>query len=151
MIAVVQRVSSASVVVESRTIGNIDAGFLVLLCVVKGDDEKEAVALARKIIGLRVFNDEAGRFNLDLKGVSGSLLVVSQFTLAADIRKGKIPSFTGAAPPEEAKQLYSFFVDQCRRCGLKVETGSFAASMEVRLVNDGPVTIIINTDDLNVK
>ena len=143
MKAVIQRVTSASVIVEGKTVGAIGQGILVLLGVEKGDSEAQADWLAEKIAGLRIFSDSEGKMNLGINEVNGSLLVVSQFTLAGNCAKGKRPSFDTAAPPEEGKRLYEYFVQAARRAGLRVETGIFQADMQVSLVNDGPVTFIL--------
>lgn len=147
MRAVVQRVSEASVTVDGRTVGAIGRGFLVLLGVTHVDGEAEAVWLARKIAGLRIFEDEAGKFNRSLADVDGAVLVVSQFTLYGDARKGRRPSFTEAARPEHAEPLCDLFVDLLRAEGVAVETGIFGAMMAVHLVNDGPVTLLLDTDE----
>jgi D-tyrosyl-tRNA(Tyr) deacylase len=141
----VQRVSQASVTVEERVTGAIGAGLLVLLGVSREDDEARTVWLVDKILGLRIFEDEAGKMNLSLLETGGALLVVSQFTLYGDTRKGRRPSFDAAAPPECARRLYEFFVDTARRRGVQVETGEFQAMMRVSLVNEGPVTLICET------
>lgn len=143
MKAVIQRVKSASVEVEGEIVGRIGRGILVLVGVEKGDDEARADWLAEKIVNLRIFGDEAGKMNLSLKEVAGSLLAVSQFTLAGTCAKGRRPSFDTAAPPEEGKRLYDYFVDALKRWELPVETGIFQADMRVALVNDGPVTFIL--------
>jgi D-tyrosyl-tRNA(Tyr) deacylase len=143
MKAVIQRVTSASVVVDGRTAGKIGQGILVLLGVEKGDRETQADWLAEKIVGLRIFSDEAGKMNRSVQDCGGSLLVVSQFTLAGNCAKGKRPSFDTAAPAEEGKRLYEYFVQAARRAGLPIETGIFQADMQVSLVNDGPVTFIL--------
>ena len=143
MKAVIQRVSSASVIVEGKTVGAIGQGILVLLGVEKGDSEAQADWLAEKTAGLRIFSDSEGKMNLGINEVNGSLLVVSQFTLAGNCAKGKRPSFDTAAPPEEGKRLYEYFVQAARRAGVPVETGIFQADMQVALVNDGPVTFIL--------
>lgn len=145
MRAVLQRVSSAAVVVEGQTVGEIGPGLLVLLGVEGGDGEADAVSLADKTAQLRIFEDSGGKMNLSVADVRGGLLVVSQFTLLADCRQGRRPSFTGAAPPEEANRLYERFIARLREQGLPVATGIFQASMEVRLVNQGPVTILLDT------
>lgn len=145
MRAVVQRVSEASVVVDGRVAGEIGRGFLVLVGVTHSDSEAEAAALARKIAGLRVFEDAAGRFNLALNDVGGDVLVVSQFTLYGDARKGRRPSFTAAARSEHAEPLIQRFVELLRGEGLPVQTGVFGAIMAVHLVNDGPVTLWLDT------
>ncbi len=143
MKAVIQRVTSASVTVGDKIIGQIGQGILVLLGVEKGDTETQAEWLVEKICGLRIFYDEDGKMNLSLQDIGGALLVVSQFTLAGNCAKGKRPSFDTAAPADEGKRLYQYFVDAARRTGLAVETGIFQADMQVALVNDGPVTFIL--------
>ena len=143
MKAVIQRVTSASVVVGGETVGAIGRGITVLLGVEKGDDEARADWLAGKICDLRIFSDEAGKMNLSLRDMGGSLLVVSQFTLAGNCSKGKRPSFDSAAPADEGKRLYEYFVDALKRLGVPVQTGIFQADMQVALVNDGPVTFIL--------
>jgi len=144
--AVVQRVSSARVEIDGEVAGSIGRGLLVLLGVGQGDSEKQAHWLADKIAGLRILEDDAGKMNLSVEEVGGSLLVVSQFTLYADCRKGRRPSFTGAAPPEEADRLYQVFVQRLKERGLPVATGVFQAMMQVHLVNDGPVTVVVETE-----
>jgi D-tyrosyl-tRNA(Tyr) deacylase len=148
MRAVVQRVSRAEVRVEGAIAGSVGRGLLVLLGVAAGDGEEEARFLAGKVAGLRVFDDSAGKMNLSLAEVGGGVLVVSQFTLLADVRKGNRPSFGGAAPPEDAKALYQRFCALLREKGLEVAAGVFRAHMEVELVNDGPVTILLDSDRL---
>ncbi len=143
MRAVVQRVSRAEVRVTGEVVGAIGRGFLVLLGVATGDEEGTALALADKVAGLRLFDDAAGKMNLALSQVGGAALIVSQFTLLGDARKGNRPGFTAAAPPEEANRLYQRFCDRLREKGLAVATGTFRAHMEVELVNDGPVTLIL--------
>jgi D-tyrosyl-tRNA(Tyr) deacylase len=145
MKALVQRVSEASVTVGEGVIGSIGRGLLVLLGVEHGDGEGHAAILARKIANLRIFEDDAGRMNRSVLDQGGSVLVVSQFTLCADVRKGNRPSFIGAAPPELANPLYGSFCDQLAAHGVSVARGEFAAHMAVRLVNDGPVTIWLDT------
>lgn len=147
MKAVVQRVSSASVKVDGEVVGAIERGFLVLLGVAEDDTRADAEYLARKVVGLRVFEDEAGKMNLSLEDVGGGVLAVSQFTLLGDCRKGRRPSFVAAARPELAEALYSEFVDLVRHEGLLVQTGRFRKQMEVKLVNDGPVTLLIDSRD----
>mgnify|MGYP006171157415 FL=1 len=141
MIAVLQRVSEASVRVDEAVIGQIDAGLLVLLCAEKGDTEAVADKMLAKMLKLRIFSDEAGKMNRSVQDVGGGLLVVSQFTLAADVAGGNRPSFTQAAAPEDGRRLYEHFVAQARAAHPLVQTGQFAADMKVSLVNDGPITI----------
>ena len=141
MIAVLQRVSEASVRVDGAVIGQIDAGLLVLLCAEKGDTEAVADKMLAKMLKLRIFSDEAGKMNRSVQDVGGGLLVVSQFTLAADVAGGNRPSFTQAAAPEDGRRLYEYFVTQVRAAHPLVQTGQFAADMKVSLVNDGPITI----------
>ena len=141
---VLQRVKNASVTVEGERISGIGAGLLLLVGVARGDGEAEAGWLAEKVAGLRIFGDENGKMNLGVREVGGEVLAVSQFTLLADTRKGKRPSFVHAAPPEEAEQLFEYFCERLRAAGVgSVETGSFGAMMDVALVNDGPVTIVL--------
>jgi D-tyrosyl-tRNA(Tyr) deacylase len=141
LIAVIQRVANARVEVGGATIGEIGAGLLVLVCAERGDGEAQSDKLLAKILKLRIFSDDAGKMNRSVQDVGGGLLVVSQFTLAADTSGGNRPSFTNAAPPEEGKRLYDYFVAQARAQHPQVATGEFAADMQVHLVNDGPVTI----------
>ena len=145
MRAVLQRVSSASVVVDGATVAAIGRGLLVLLGIGHSDTDREAAWIADKIIGLRIFEDDAGKMNLSVAEVGGSLLVVCLFTLLADCRKGRRPSFTDAAPPDQADRLYQVAVARMRETGLPVETGVFQAHMQVHHVNDGPVTVILDT------
>lgn len=140
MIGLIQRVSRAQVTVDNQSVGSIDKGLLVLLGVEHADDEAAAEKLAQRIANYRVFTDSEGKMNNSVIDESGSVLVVSQFTLAADTRKGRRPSFSSAATPEQAKALYLHFCDAMKKLGLPVETGQFAADMQVELVNDGPVT-----------
>jgi D-aminoacyl-tRNA deacylase len=141
---VLQRVKEASVTVGGEVISSIGTGLLLLVGVAAGDGEAEADWLAQKVAGLRIFNDGDGKMNLSVRDVGGEVLAVSQFTLLADTRKGKRPSFVGAAPPEEAGPLFDYFCERLRATGVgRVETGSFGAMMEVALVNDGPVTIVL--------
>lgn len=146
MRAVVQRVSESSVTVDGRVAGRIEMGLLVLVGVSKDDTDKDAAFLADKVSGLRCFTDEAGKFNLSVHDVGGSILAVSQFTLCGDCRKGRRPSFGDAAPPEKAVPLYEAVIERWRRAGLRVETGEFGAHMDVALVNDGPVTLMIDSE-----
>ena len=141
MISVIQRVSQARVVVAGLTIGEIGAGLLLLVCAERGDSELQADKLLAKILKLRIFSDDAGKMNRSVQDTHGGLLIVSQFTLAADTTGGNRPSFTGAAAPEEGKRLYDYFVTRARLAHPVVQTGEFAADMQVQLVNDGPVTI----------
>ena len=143
MRALLQRVREASVTVEGRKVGAIGPGLLVLLGVGRGDGDSEAVALAYRIAGLRIFEDAAGKMNLSLLDTHRAALVVSQFTLYADTRKGRRPSFIDAAPPEEARRLYARACEALRALGVHVEEGVFAAEMQVALINDGPVTILL--------
>ena len=141
MLAVVQRVREAKVVVDGRTIGEIGQGLLVLVCAERGDGEAQADKLLAKLLKLRIFSDEAGKMNRSVQDVGGGLLLVSQFTLAADLAGGNRPSFTTAAAPDEGRRLYDHFVQQATAAHPLVQTGEFAADMQVHLVNDGPVTI----------
>ena len=145
MRAVVQRVSRARVTVGDETTGEIGRGFLVLLGVGKDDTESDADYLAGKIAALRIFDDENGKINLALADVGGAVLAVSQFTLYADTLKGNRPAFNLAAPPEQARKLYEYFVAKIRSTGLRCETGKFQATMQVELVNDGPITILLDS------
>jgi D-tyrosyl-tRNA(Tyr) deacylase len=141
--AVLQRVTSARVRVTGETVGEIGAGLLVLVGVETGDGPEQVTAVADKLAGLRVFEDDAGRMNLDARAVGGAFLIVSQFTLAGSLRRGRRPSFDGAAPPEVAEPMLDELVRRLRDEGLRVETGRFGAHMEVELVNDGPVTFVL--------
>ncbi len=141
MISIVQRVQSARVEVSGQVTGQIEQGLLALVCAERGDSEAEADKLLAKMLKLRIFSDEVGKMNRSLQDVGGGLLVVSQFTLAADLSGGNRPSFTGAAAPAEGERLYNYFVAQARSAHAVVQTGQFAADMQVHLVNDGPVTI----------
>ena len=140
MIALIQRVSEASVTVDGQVTGAIGKGLLVLLGVEQGDDEKKAQRLRDKVLGYRIFEDEDGKMNLNVQQAGGSVLVVSQFTLAADTKKGMRPGFSTGATPAEAERLYDYFVECCKAKEIKTETGIFAADMKVALLNDGPVT-----------
>jgi D-tyrosyl-tRNA(Tyr) deacylase len=142
MRAVIQRVTNASVSVSGEVTGEIDTGLLILLGIEHDDSEKDVDYLVRKITGMRIFCDDAGKMNRSVCDVGGALLVVSQFTLYGDMRKGMRPSFDRAARPEAAKQLYDYFVTRARLSGVRTETGVFQASMQVTLTNDGPVTLI---------
>jgi len=143
--ALLQRVTGASVSVGGEVVGRIGRGLVILVGVADGDTEKDAQYLAQKTVSLRIFSDEAGRFNLSALDIKGELLVVSQFTLLADTKKGRRPSFTEAAPPAQAEELFERFVEQARATGLKVETGRFQQYMQVEIHNDGPVTILLDS------
>jgi D-tyrosyl-tRNA(Tyr) deacylase len=142
---VIQRVKEARVTTDQGTAGAIRTGMIVFVCVSKSDTTKEADYLVDKLLGLRIFPDESGKMNRNVHDAGGGLLIVSQFTLYGDCRKGRRPSFDRAAPPEAAKALYDYFVDAARRGPVPVETGIFQAMMEVHLVNDGPVTILLDS------
>jgi D-aminoacyl-tRNA deacylase len=142
----VQRVRRCRVLVESKNVGEIGAGLLVLLGVGKADTKAAADYLAEKVLGLRVFEDPDAKMNLSVQDIHGEVLVVSQFTLYGDVRRGKRPSFDAAARPEEARLLYDYFVDKIRAAGLRCETGQFQAMMEVELTNSGPVTILLDSE-----
>jgi D-tyrosyl-tRNA(Tyr) deacylase len=146
MRAVVQRVSRAQVVIDGEITGQIGLGLLILLGVGHDDTEADANYLAEKIAGLRVFEDERGKMNRSVQDVGGSVLAVSQFTLYGDVRRGKRPSFDAASPPEKARQLYEFFLARIRSTGLRCETGRFQEMMKVELVNEGPVTILLDSE-----
>ncbi|WP_294612740.1 D-aminoacyl-tRNA deacylase [uncultured Gilliamella sp.] len=139
MIALIQRVRQASVTVDNQIIGQINHGLLVLLGIEQQDNEQKAMRLCEKVLGYRIFSDHEGKMNLNVKQINGEILVVSQFTLAADTHKGMRPSFTQGAKPEEANKLYQFFVELCQK-QIQTQTGQFAADMQVSLINDGPVT-----------
>ena len=145
MKALLQRVSAASVSVAGEVVGRIGRGVVVLVGVASGDTEKDARYLAQRTVNLRIFSDESGKFNLSALDIGGELLVVSQFTLLADTRKGRRPSFTDAAPPAQAEELFEFFVSEARATGLRVETGRFQQYMQVEIHNDGPVTILLDS------
>jgi len=145
MKALLQRVSRASVSLGDEEVGRIGRGVVVFLGVANGDTEKDAQYLAQKIVNLRIFSDKEGKFNLSALDVEGELLLVSQFTLLADTRKGRRPSFIEAAPPAQAEELFEYFVEQAVATGLKVETGRFQQYMQVEIHNDGPVTILLDS------
>ena len=145
---VVQRVKNASVEVDNKTVGTIDKGFLVLIGVTHDDTKEIADKLVKKLLGLRIFEDENGKTNLSLENVSGSLLLVSQFTLYADCKKGNRPSFTNAADPAYANELYEYIVSECKKQISIVEKGIFGADMKVKLLNDGPFTVILDSNEL---
>lgn len=145
---VIQRVTQASVTVENEAVGSIGKGFLVLIGVEESDTKEVADKLLRKMLGLRIFEDENGKTNLSLEQVNGELLLVSQFTLYADCKKGFRPSFTKAGNPQLANELYEYIIDACKSAGFPVQTGSFGADMKVSLLNDGPFTIILDSKEL---
>jgi D-tyrosyl-tRNA(Tyr) deacylase len=145
MIAVVQRVKKSSVVVDEQSVGAIGPGLNVLLGVATGDREADADYLANKVVNLRIFEDAQGKMNQSVKDSGGQMLVVSQFTLLGDCRKGRRPSFVNAAAPEPAERLYQRFIDQVRQLGVDVQTGRFGAMMQVNIVNDGPVTLLVHS------
>ena len=147
MKAVIQRVTYANVKVDGNTVGEIENGFMILLGVVEGDTTKEADWLAKKTAAMRIFEDENGKMNLSLLDTDGACLVISQFTLCADCKKGNRPSFISSAKPDEANRLYEYFIEKLKENGVKrVEKGIFGADMKVSLLNDGPVTIILDSD-----
>ena len=148
---VLQRVTRASVDVEDRTVGSIRTGLVAFLGISKSDTTGEADYLLDKLLGLRIFPDDEGKMNRNVQEAGGALLIVSQFTLYADCRKGRRPGFDQAAPPEQAKTLYNYFVESARRGPVPVETGVFQATMDVHMVNHGPVTIVIDSADRNRK
>jgi D-tyrosyl-tRNA(Tyr) deacylase len=146
MLGLIQRVSSASVAIDNKLEGNIDQGILLLLGIEKNDNEDSINQLLNKILNYRIFNDKQGKMNLSLNDISGDLLVVSQFTLAADTKKGMRPSFSSAAPPEPAEALYDYFLKQAQiECQGEVASGEFGADMQVSLCNDGPVTFLLSS------
>ena len=147
MIAVLQRVTTGKVKIGDRIVGNIDNGLVILLGVHRDDKEEDIIFLADKVIGLRIFNDNNGKMNISLQDANGSVLVISQFTLCGDWRKGRRPSFTKAADPDKGKLLYDGFIDAVRSRGINVETGEFGAAMDVSLVNSGPVTFVLDSHD----
>ena len=145
---VIQRVTNAKCEVEGKTTGNIEQGFCVFIGVAENDTEAIANKLIRKLIGMRIFADADGKTNLALQDINGSLLLISQFTLYANCRKGNRPSFTDAGNPELANHLYEYIIEECRKQILNVQTGIFGADMKISLTNDGPFTIILDSDDL---
>jgi D-tyrosyl-tRNA(Tyr) deacylase len=147
MIAVLQRVTTGKVKIGDRIVGDIDNGLVILLGVHRDDKEEDIIFLADKVIGLRVFNDNNGKMNISLQDAEGSVLVISQFTLCGDWRKGRRPSFTKAADPDKGKLLYNGFINAVRSRGINVETGEFGAAMDVSLVNSGPVTFVLDSHD----
>jgi D-tyrosyl-tRNA(Tyr) deacylase len=147
MISVIQRCSWGKVTVADKVVGEIEHGLVILLGVQKDDTEKDADFLVNKISGLRIFADENDKMNLSIKDVSGSAVVISQFTLCGDTKKGRRPSFIHAAPPEEGNRLYEYFMSELEKEGVPVQSGEFGAMMAVELVNDGPVTFVLNSKD----
>ena len=147
MIAVLQRVTTGKVKIGDRIVGDIDNGLVILLGVHRDDKEEDIIFLADKVIGLRVFDDNNGKMNISLQDSEGSVLVISQFTLCGDWRKGRRPSFTKAADPDKGKVLYDGFINTVRSRGINVETGEFGAAMDVSLVNSGPVTFVLDSHD----
>jgi len=145
MVAVLQRASKGKVTVEGRITGQIGTGLVILLGVMKGDTETDADFLADKVAGFRIFNDEDGKMNLSIREIEGAALVISQFTLCGDWRKGRRPGFDKAAPPEEGKRLYEYFCEKLRKLEVPVETGEFGAMMDVSLINEGPVTFVMDS------
>lgn len=148
MIAVLQRVKRASVRVDGDIVGACDKGICILLGVARGDSEEDAIALANKIVGLRIFTDENDKMNLSIQDIDGEMLVVSNFTLLASYKKGKRPDYINAAPPAEAERLYKYFTELCLKEVRRVENGVFGAEMELEIVNDGPVTIVMDSNVL---
>ena len=148
---VIQRVSEAEVRVDGQSVGKIGKGFLVLIGICDEDDEVAADRLLKKMIGLRIFEDENGKTNLSLENVGGELLLVSQFTLYADCRKGNRPSFVKAAGPDKARSIYEYMIDQAKTYGFRVQHGLFGADMKVSLINDGPFTVVLDSEELNAS
>ena len=147
MIAVIQRCSQGKVTVSDKVVGKISHGLVIFLGVQKNDTENDAEFLVNKICGLRIFNDENDKMNLSIKDVNGSALVISQFTLCGDIKKGRRPSFVNAAPPEDGNRLYEYFMSEMKKGGVPIESGEFGAMMNVELVYNGPVTFVLNSKD----
>ena len=147
MIAVIQRCSRGQVTVSDKVVGEISHGLVIFLGVQKNDTENDAEFLVNKICGLRIFNDENDKMNLSIKDVNGSALVISQFTLCGDTKKGRRPSFIKAATPDDGNRLYEYFMSEMKKSGVPIESGEFGAMMDVELVNDGPVTFVLNSKD----
>ena len=147
MIAVIQRCSQGKVTISDKVVGEISNGLVILLGVQKNDTEKDANFLVNKISGLRIFSDENDKMNLSIKDVNGSALVISQFTLCGDTKKGRRPSFIKAATPDDGTQLYEYFMSEMKKGGVPIESGEFGAMMDVELVNNGPVTFVLNSKD----
>lgn len=148
MRAVVQRVKEASCTVDGKIVGKIDKGILLFLGVGQGDEDKDLDYLVDKVLGLRIFSDEQGKMNLSLEDIEGEILIISQFTLYGDVRKGKRPSFTRSAPPELGEEYYKQFIEKVKSRGIKAETGIFGADMDIGLINDGPVTILLDSEKI---
>lgn len=146
MRAVVQRVKSASCKVDNEIVGKIDKGLLLFLGVGEGDEEKDLKYLVDKVLGLRIFSDENGKMNLSLEDVKGEILIISQFTLYGDVRKGKRPSFTRSAAPELGEKFYEMFIEMVNSRGIQAQTGVYGADMDIELINDGPVTILVDSE-----
>ena len=147
MIVVIQRCSRGQVTISDKVVGEISHGLVIFLGVQKNDTENDAEFLVNKICGLRIFNDENGKMNLSIKDVNGSALVISQFTLCGDTKKGRRPSFIKAARPDDGNRLYEYFMSEMKKSGAPIESGEFGAMMDVELVNDGPVTFVLNSKD----
>ena len=147
MIAVIQRCSQGKVTVSDKVVGEISHGLVIFLGVHKNDSENDVKFLVNKICGLRIFNDENGKMNLSIKDVNGSVLVISQFTLCGDTKKGRRPSFIKAATPDDGNRLYEYFMSEMKKSGVPIESGEFGAMMDVELVNNGPVTFVLNSKD----
>ena len=147
MIAVIQRCSRANVKIDQNIVGQIRNGLVILLGVTKDDNEEDADFLVRKVSGLRIYNDSDEKMNLSIKDIEGSALVISQFTLCADMKKGRRPSFIHAAPPKEGQRLYKYFISSLLKEGMPVESGEFGSMMDVELVNEGPATFILNSNE----
>ena len=148
---VIQRVTMASCTIDGEVTGSIDKGFLVLIGISREDDERVADKMISKLVNMRIFEDSAGKTNLALKDVGGELLLISQFTLYADCKKGNRPSFTNAGAPDMASALYEYIINECAATGIPVKRGVFGADMKIELLNDGPFTIVLDSDDLMVK
>lgn len=145
---VIQRVSKASVTIDNKTVGKIDKGFMVLIGITHSDNKEIADMMVKKLLNLRVFSDENDKMNLAIKDVNGGLLLISQFTLYAECKKGNRPSFINAAKPDSANELYEYIIEKCKENNNNVQTGIFGADMKVELLNDGPVTIVLDSEDL---
>lgn len=148
MRAVVQRVKEASCTVDGKKVGEIDKGIVLFLGIGQGDEEKDLNYLVEKVLGLRIFSDDEGKMNLSLEDIEGEILIISQFTLYGDVRKGKRPSFTRSSSPELGEKYYNKFIEEVRNMGVKAETGVFGADMDIELINDGPVTILLDSEKI---